>query len=201
MYNQCMNHSTRDEIEQFLSAHGNATVLELSNALNLTRADIRYNLKKMVSERLVLEFRPNTHAGRGRPAKRFFLNPTHKPGNYVELTEVFLRLFGANPTLKNQVAQALVESGDHEKAGSSIAKLNNLVKFLNLRNYNARWEAHLHGPEVIIRNCPYHALISQHPFLCEMDTQLIIKLSDSKVLHLKSWVADQSCVFRLKIEP
>jgi len=44
-------------------------------------------------------------------------------------------------------------------------------------NYEPAWEARPQGPRIILHHCPYMALISNHPELCELDRCLITILT------------------------
>jgi predicted ArsR family transcriptional regulator len=51
-------------------------------------------------------------------------------------------------------------------------RLTKLVDRLNEMHYQARWEAGLNGPKIILGHCPYAAIITSHTELCRMDAFL-----------------------------
>ena len=52
-------------------------------------------------------------------------------------------------------------------------RLNQTVDRLNELHYQARWEAGVDGPHVILGQCPYSAVITDYPELCRMDAFLL----------------------------
>lgn len=53
------------------------------------------------------------------------------------------------------------------------ALLNQVIDRLNELHYQARWEAGVNGPLVILGHCPYASIIASYPELCRMDTLLL----------------------------
>jgi predicted ArsR family transcriptional regulator len=54
-----------------------------------------------------------------------------------------------------------------------IARLNTTISQLNELNYQARWEASPEGPRVMLSHCPYAAILSENPELCQMDASIL----------------------------
>jgi predicted ArsR family transcriptional regulator len=52
---------------------------------------------------------------------------------------------------------------------------------LNQLHYQARWEAGAEGPRIILGQCPYAAVIGNHPELCRMDMSLLEGMLDTQV--------------------
>jgi predicted ArsR family transcriptional regulator len=57
-----------------------------------------------------------------------------------------------------------------------MRRLVSVVERLNGMHYQSRWEAGAEGPRIVLGHCPYAAVISKHPELCQMDAGLLTKL-------------------------
>ncbi len=196
-----MTKSTSSEIINFLSNHLPATVLELSQQINVTKADIRHHLKFLIEQAKIIEVAPATNISRGRPARRFTLNPTHLPDNYVEIVELLFENTNLFEKVINEVYSALYKKVDIEPHLPLIQRLNLLIKALNERNYQARWESQALGPEVIINNCPYRLLLEKYPDFCKIDLRLISEITSQPCSHLHSILGYHNCRFRVDIKP
>ncbi len=80
----------------------------------------------------------------------------------------------AKTALLQKLAQALL--GSYSPAPNPTQRFTQAVSFLDRHGYRARWEAHLRGPRILLRNCPYAALLPQHPELCDLDANLLQSL-------------------------
>jgi predicted ArsR family transcriptional regulator len=81
--------------------------------------------------------------------------------------------------------------------------LGEAVQRLNDLNYKARWEAHSDAPHVLFYNCPYAAIVADHPELCRMDAALLEHLI-GRPASLASRLGDQRgrapyCLFLIHI--
>lgn len=192
IYNEGVN--TRQMILEHLEKQPYACAEDLALLLAKTRANIQYHLKQMEREGLLVPVHPPTspRSDRGRPRAYFALSQGERPTNLGLLAEGLLDLY-----LKQNITPE-----DYEKniarlaqwilslpSGSSsyTSRLNRLVKELSLRGYQARWEAHASGPEIVFRNCPYAPLLPHHPELCQMDL-LILQTNLGTAITQKSQI-------------
>jgi predicted ArsR family transcriptional regulator len=94
---------------------------------------------------------------------------------------------------------ANILSAGFEPEGSGARRWNQVVNHLNQHNYRARWEAHATGPRILLRNCPYAALLTQHPEICQMDRFFLEKLLQIPLSHTArinpATGAPPACVF------
>lgn len=181
-----MRLTTRSRIMDYLRKYQSASARELSLALAKTGANVRYHLAVLESTGLV-EFINQRREGRGRPEKIYGL-PRRVLGEGLDA------LVGAvlDAWLKNKpdaergvtlraVAQRL---GGENLSGTGVPlqrRLAHLMNRLNELHYQARWEAGVTGPYVILGNCPYAAIIGSHPELCSVDAFLIEQQSGLSV--------------------
>jgi len=68
--------------------------------------------------------------------------------------------------------------------------------------YQARWEAHKQAPHIIFENCPYIAILENHPELCSIDAELLSELLGEEVDQLSKLEKDARglahCRFRIR---
>lgn len=183
---QALYHSqaTRDRILDYLRENRIASVQALSRAWGLTRADIRYHLNVLVREGLIEQL-PSTSeqpGKRGRPEQFYRLATGRSPDNLAALCDALLTcaLQGLSESeietclahLSSQMVTAI------QPAAKATQRLNQAIDFLTEHGYRAHWEAHASGPRVLLRNCPYAAILERHPELCRIDLHLIEHLCE-----------------------
>ncbi len=196
--------SSRQKILNLLDTNSEATAAELSRALGVTPADLRYHLSKMVEEGLVTASNPKPTGRRGRPARRFSLTAKISKSNFDLLASVLLEAVAEqlSDEQRNHLMQSVAGQikGDYKPHGPPGARLVQAVDRVNSLNYQARWEAHADGPRVIFEHCPYGALRPDHPELCRLDTNLIENLLDTPVEQIisEAHIEDGYCLFNLR---
>ena len=158
--------STRQRILEYLHSQRQCTIAQISAALHMTRANMRYHLEHLVADGAV-ELLPRnvTARGRGRPVQVYRLASAARPHNLAQLAGALLSLASEEQLL--QAARLL--AGEEAMPHAATQRLNRAVQILNLKRYQARWEAHAQGPRIILRNCPYATLLPDHPELCRLD--------------------------------
>ena len=175
-----MQKTTEDEVLAILSKSESLTVLELSVSLNLTKADIRYHLKKLLKDGRIYKIQP-TSGERGRPASRYKVDNSYYDNNLHTLINT---IFSIIPIEDNDISKMAAYISSNIETGNSpsvINKLNDLIIGLNKQNYNARWETQYKGPVIYFSNCPYRQISHNHSFLCEMDKRIIESFIGKKV--------------------
>ncbi len=203
-----MEAATRDRILESLRLSPNSSVADLSRSLNLTRADIRYHLNALLSAGLVVQMPLLSHpAGkpRGRPAKTYQLSAVARADSLAVLAHVLLSMIqdadsaeNGLLTLADRLFPAPVLSGF---APHSSQRLNEVIQMINQRPYQARWEAHAAGPLVFFHNCPFAAIIRQHPELCQVDRLSLESLTGMSARQTQKIDLDgpesSVCIFKL----
>lgn len=171
--------NTRQQILEQLSKNTYANAEDLAQVLAKTRANIQYHLHHLEQAGKITAVLPRSTASeRGRPRRYFSLSQAERPNNLALLAEAlldFVKLSPGSPQaqadLFTQIAQKIIK---HSNTPVTItSRLNRLVRELSNHGYQARWEAHAAGPEIVFRNCPYAALLPGHPELCQMDSLLL----------------------------
>ena len=182
--------STRQRILDILAVREEAAAAELSRALGLTKADIRYHLSRMIEEGIIVCSNPKQKGRRGRPARTFSLTSKSLQNNYDLLASALLTFLmehcsemGANNKLQLVAEQFW---GNFKSEGPPGKRFVQAVNQLNQLNYQARWEAHSTGPRVIFEHCPFATLRPQHPELCRMDAHMVANFLDEQVALIES---------------
>jgi predicted ArsR family transcriptional regulator len=189
----------------------------------MTEANARHHLSILREQGLIKEIGLRPRSGRGRPAKVFGLANHLIGDNLTILASVLLDLAESTPQLSLEAVSHRMADKIHEIAeieADPAAKpdagfitipdvhpknltqsLNRLTQILNLQHYHSRWEAHIEAPILIFGNCPYSAIIEDHPELCQMDSGIIQQLLGVSNQQTAKMTKDASgltqCVFRI----
>lgn len=177
---------TQHKIYKYLQNHPTATTAELSDYLGMTAANIRHHLARMAHEGIV-EAAQQAPAGRGRPTYHYHLTDQVQLNNLSVLANaLLLELFEMVPAAERPAVLQhlagrllnLLSDGSPLPAPDLhlTRRLTMAVQILNACHYECRWEAHANGPRLMLSHCPYAALLSQHPELCQVDAILLEKL-------------------------
>ena len=192
--------TSRQRLLEYIRDHRIVTVAELSRVLRMTRSNARHHLAILEQQGLirVTGERP-AERGRGRPARLYGLVETTQAHNLGELSGVLLELLaserpvGQQPGLYHQVARGLKSANTVESSSSSslTQRLSHTVQQLNQLNYQARWEAYARGPRLILGHCPYAAILSRHPEMCQIDRHLLQELVGAPVVQTERLALDE----------
>ncbi len=202
-----MTTTTRDRILETISQSQTVTVSDLSKKLHTTVANVRYHLDPLIEDNLIEKIPPQT-AGvqRGRPASRFRLSEKSKPNDLAQLSSDLLSILmdsTRSPEGRaNSITQiARIRSQGVNTLGKATQRLIQTIDYLNRHAYRARWEAHRSGPEVRFGNCPFAAILPDHPELCEVDRRMLEELLNVHVSILECYQAASgipaACIFAL----
>ncbi len=170
--------NTREEISRYLENHPYSCAEELATVLGKTRANIQHHLKALEQAKIISQVSiAKPHPVRGRPRAYYSLTPVKRPNNLFSLADALLHLAldNANEDTSTFVLAEIANQIVHPAGADSTLtqRLNRTVKQLTHLGYQARWEAHAEGPQVVFRNCPYHPLPGKYPTLCRMDALLL----------------------------
>lgn len=207
IYNISMSATTRDQIMETLLQTRAATVSELARQLHTTPANIRYHLDLLLLEGAIEPMLPDpSPSRRGRPAARFRLSQKSRPNDLAQFSQEILTLFLSGTLPDGQTDRLDLIASERVRQirlnGSSTQQLNQVIEFLNQHAYQARWEARRLGPEIRFGNCPFHAILSSHPELCEIDRRMLEVMLPARVIlqeHIQVDVpTPHACLFRLQ---
>src|SRR3972149_7656445 len=118
-----MSNDSRLRIVEILKRRRQASVTELSQALDLTPVTIRHHLDSLLADHIVSEPVPRRRPGPGRPEMVYGLTSRadeHTPRNYGELCGCLLRAVGdsaaGTQALLEQAGMALAATA-HRRGG------------------------------------------------------------------------------------
>jgi predicted ArsR family transcriptional regulator len=205
--------TSRKQLLEYIQQHRVVTAEELSRVLHMTQANVRRHLDILVDQDQVEVIGRRPAEGKGRPAR--FFSPSEKTlGNNLELLCNIL-LQEARPAsppepqgsfLERVAEKMLQQISLQNKAdqGSTInltQRLNRSIHDLNQFHYQARWEAYVESPRLILGHCPYPGVPIEHPELCQIDALLLEGLLQTGVELVARLVIDKrgatSCIFRV----
>lgn len=195
----------RHKILQYLIRNRTATAREVARAMRMTPANARRHLSLLAADGRIQVF-SKIQAGRGRPIKLYRPSGMISGDNLALLLRALLEGFAPEarrPLLERIGREKLVAAEDRDKARERtlMGRLAKTIATLNELHYQARWEAGVTGPRVILGHCPYQAIIASFPELCRMDEAgleqaLGVPVSQSAKLETGSGGAPY-CVFEV----
>jgi predicted ArsR family transcriptional regulator len=201
--------STRARILEYLESNHAISAVALSRALSMTAANARHHLAVLEEQGLVEVAGQKENGGRGRPTLQYMLSKKRQKHNLDHLAgALFAQTVGKREGKgreKRLKALATRMTADAQEPNGSIThRLVTSVSHLNERNYQSHWEARAEGPRIILGQCPYAAIIDEHPELCCMDKYILENLLDApveqtaKIAHRPE--GPNACVFVVKRE-
>jgi predicted ArsR family transcriptional regulator len=165
--------TTRQKILDYLKRNRSVSSRELARALHMTPANARHHLGILATDGRV-EVASQRRGGKGRPEKVYRLAGTLAGDNLSVLADALLTEAGA--TVEMEALGERIAGDNPESAQPLMRRLVSVVERLNGMHYQSRWEAGAEGPRIVLGHCPYSAVISKHPELCQMDAGLLTKL-------------------------
>lgn len=173
-----MKPPTRLRILDHIRRYHSVSVNELSRVLGMTGANIRHHLVILESNDLI-EVVGRQKEERGRPFNIYGLSRRMLGDGLDELSSGLLDVWLVGMDDRTQeasltaVAQRLAGESNKLMDTPIPLRLTKAINRLNELHYEARWEASAAGPRLILGHCPYAAIISNHPELCQMDAYLL----------------------------
>ena len=181
------------------------TATELARAFKITSGDARHHLTSLEDEGVVTVVDTRVQ-GRGRPSQLYRLSREITRHNMEALMGAVLKVLLEGVTedsreiVFQKISACLVTEGIQPK-GNLTQRLASSVRHLNEMNYEARWEAHIDAPRILITYCPYSAIVSDHPEICQVDAIVIGDLLGQPVRKIsmigKNETGDKQCIFRI----
>jgi predicted ArsR family transcriptional regulator len=196
---------TRTRILEYLQNKRTATPIEMALALHLTPANIRHHIAILEVEGALTIVGKRRETPYGRSSRIFALRAESLNHNLGVLASALLDEGQAAQMESDQYYQRVAVRIASQLDQTPIAaskRLVHTVNRLNEMNYQARWEARLDAPRVILGHCPYAALLPDHPEICQIDSHLLEKMLGSQVrktAHLEPTPQGlKQCVFAVE---
>lgn len=199
--------TARQKIFAYISKRRSVTAAEIARDMRMTSANARHHLAQLLKNGQV-EIVGKRSAGKkgGRPMQVYAVSRSVLGDGLPTLSHLMLEemLGSVNAHQRTLLLQKLGQrlASPHTSASgftSSMLRLNETVKHLNKLGYESRWEAHASGPRITLGHCPYAAIISTHPELCEMDAALLTERLAQRVEQIAKLEGAESgrpyCVF------
>ncbi len=178
---------TRQKIVEYLREHEEATVDELSTALDdLTAVTVRHHLDVLRGEGLVSQPDVQHRDSPGRPKYVYCLTQKADslfPRNLQSLTIHMLNEL--QDRLPEQEINVIFE-GVADRMASGIApgrpdetmeeRLDRVAAHLSEHGYDATWDHTAGGYVLTTSNCPYSGVVDAHEELCVLDLRYISRL-------------------------
>ncbi|MCC6904529.1 MAG: ArsR family transcriptional regulator [Anaerolineae bacterium] len=198
---------TRQKILEFLRQRGEATVEELSAALDdLTPVTIRHHLDVLRGEGMVATPQIRHRDTPGRPRYVYALTDrgeSYFPRNVHTLTRHLLNEISTrldereiNVIFDGIAGRMADELGDGMAGEPFTARLNRVVAHLSQRGYTAHWEETSEGFVLHTGNCPYDNIVGDHGEVCGIDMRYISYLLGAvprRIAHIAE--GDANCSY------
>ncbi|MPM59875.1 hypothetical protein SDC9_106721 [bioreactor metagenome] len=139
-------------IFEYLSQNKALTIPQLSQALHLTRADIRHHLAELMHEERVLKLSPSSEDQVGRPAHRYqAILPLNR--NWIQTLvqtqyQLLCNLGLTESEIACHFAASLLEG--FAPGGHATSKLSQAVTYLKTKGIEAKWIAGPDGPLITL---------------------------------------------------
>jgi predicted ArsR family transcriptional regulator len=220
--------TSRQRVLDYIRLHRYVTSSEISRTLRMTPANARHHLAVLADQGVIELTGDRPPGGKGRPAQVFCLASQGMPG-LEKLTGAALDLLEGSPPSndKNPVLRLLARYlADKENENVSnrdsspgidparprpiskphlTQRLYEAVSRLIVLGYAARWEARPDAPRMILGNCPYAAILSDYPQLCQMDEFLLEALLEAPAKQVAKLAHDHRgapyCLFLVSEHP
>lgn len=174
-----MDTTTRRQILGALTTSPGATAAELAALLHLTKADILYHLKDLQDAGEITVTRQP--GGCGRPVQHYHRSLSQSPSNIPALALALLTTLSTSDLIS--LAPQMFPLKQAEMGQPMTLRLGNAVQRLNTCSYRARWEAHQFGPRILFHACPYAAILTDAPSLCQLDAAILQHLLGARVVQ------------------
>ena len=177
--------TSRQKILAYIRKFRAASSADISRALGMSTANARHHLAHLEANGLIEVTSLQRGEGRGRPVQVYGLSRYTLDDNVALLSSVLLEEWLTNLPPKEQeehlrtLAQRMALAGSTKNSTPGVQnaplphRLAQAVERLNQMHYEARWEAGMVGPRIILGYCPYTRIISRHPELCQLDAFLL----------------------------
>lgn len=203
-----MSATTRERILEFIEQSRAVSVAELSQQLHTTIANIRYHLEALRSEDIIEVVPPDPRrTSRGRPAVRYQLSRRSRPNDLARLSADLISML-TDPVQPDELKKESLKKLAHHRTKSATSpgtpnqRLNQAVDFLNQHAFQARWEARRSGPEIRLGNCPFSAIVAEHPELCQVDQMMMENLLKAQARILECYQPGvgipNTCIFAIQ---
>lgn len=168
--------NTTSDILAYLNSNGPATIYQISHSLRLTKADIRFHLKKMLGAKLVTKIDAHYQNGPGRPACQYRI-VTKPPVALYQLMIDTLMDQQYEVMQMEELAENIVESlfASFHSNSTSAARLIALERYLEKFGINFRWEASKNGPRIMINREPFSQALKDKK-LCDLIVNNLVEV-------------------------
>ena len=198
---------TRQKILQYLKQHGEATVEDLSRALDdLTPVTVRHHLDVLRGDGMVSapEIRHRTTPGRPRyvyvlTQKAESLFPKNVNVLATHMVSELKQTVDSSQlnVIFEGIADRMASEFDSGPDGESFEdRLDRVVTHLTEHGYEARWETSDQGYVIHTSNCPYGGVADSHDEICLLDIRYISHLLGvvpRRLGHLRE--GEESCSY------
>lgn len=177
--------NTQEQVIQYLESHNAATVNQLSEALGLTKADIRYHVNKLV-KRCQVEMLPDFfQGGAGRPAVNFRLTTTTNSRLLLMIIQSLMNgldLIHLTSNDKDILADCIARSflTNLKLNRPPAVRLSLVLSELEPYGFILRWEARSEGPLIKIQKELISSIVQDNDFSSRILNSLVSQIQENR---------------------
>jgi predicted ArsR family transcriptional regulator len=202
--------TSRQRVNAYIQNRKAATAEDISQALGMTAANARHHLTILRDQGVIEIIGQRPNMGKGRPSQVYGATIQAAEDSLGRLTSALLAeiKYLQSPDAQSQslerISKRLTSRSnrkDQHLSAHLTQRLYDAIQQLNQSNYQARWEAHIAAPQLILGHCPFKSIIDSHPELCKIDALMLESLLDEPVEQLAKLSPDVRgapvCVFQI----
>lgn len=185
-------HTTQEALLLHLKKHGEMTVFQLADLLDITEMAVRRHLSHLQSEGLVqsrlvkqVRGRPNYYYRLSKQANSLF--PSGASNLAKDLLQIVQEESGAKgvTALLKKRNEMLVQKLKERLNNMTLAeRIAEVAKFFSDEGYMTEWEKLADGSFVMYqKNCALHELASEFRQICALEPKLIEELLGTKIIR------------------
>ena len=197
--------TARQEVFTYIRKRRAVSAFDIARDLAMTPANARHHIAILKKDGRIEEVgKRDAGIKGGRPTKIYGISRGILGDGLPALSHLLLdEMLGSvnahqRADLLKKLGKRLASSCTRGSGNTSpMTHLAETVKYLNKLGYQSRWEAHAEGPRIILGQCPYSAIIQNHPELCEMDAALLEECLGERVKQIEKLAGEgiRFCVF------
>lgn len=201
----------QQKILALLKQHGESTMAEIADHLDVSYEAVRQQMKQLVAMRLVEHRKGPNPSGVGRPLRHYSLSPSGDhlfPKNYDDLAVSLIDAIGDElgadglRRVLSRVADAQVAQWEPQLAGKNLEERLEVLEDIYIEDDPFTEASTVEGQlQLVERNCPYLNVASRRPALCSLTVSVLSRLLGHRVTRVRRFQdGDGRCVFRVHVD-
>ena len=201
----------QQKIMALLKQHGELTMAEIADYLNVSYEAVRQQVNTLVASKLVERSERPNPSGTGRPLRYYSLTPGGDhlfPKNYDELAVELIDAIGGTlgtdglRRVLGALTDEQVARWEPRLAGKDLAERLHALRDIYIEHDPFTGVSQENGDLALIeRNCPFLNVASKRPALCSVTVRVLSRLLGYQVTRTERFQnGDGRCVFHVHMD-